>query len=83
MKTPKQTNIQLKGRSRAFTGEPDESDRNREICQGNQEIGDGVEPDKAGIPEIAEAVRLKITRTEKLPQEIQESPAATLVAQAP
>jgi len=33
-----------------------------------------VQPDQPGVPEIAEAVWLEVTRAEKLPQEIQGSP---------
>jgi hypothetical protein len=50
-----------------FPNEPDERDRNRKIGERNQEIRCGVEPDEAGIPEVAEAVWPEVTRAKKLP----------------
>jgi hypothetical protein len=42
-----------------------------------------VQPDQPGVPEIAEAVWLEVTRAEKLPQEVQGSPATTPVTKVP
>lgn len=72
-----------KGKIPPFANEPDERDRNRKICQRNQQIRGRVQPDQPGVPEIAEAVWLEVTRAEKLPQEIQGSPATTPVTKAP
>ena len=70
------------GKIAPFADEPDERDGNREIRQRNQQVRNCVQPDQPGVPEIAEAVWLEVTRPEKLPQEIQGSPATTPVTKA-
>jgi hypothetical protein len=66
-----------------FANEPDERDWNRKIRQRNQQVRSRVQPYQSGVPEIAKAVWLEVTRAEKLPQEIQGSPATTPVTKAP
>jgi hypothetical protein len=66
-----------------FADEPEERERNCEIRQRDQQIRSGVQTDQPGVPEIAEAVWLEVTRAEKLPQEVQGSPATTPVTKAP
>ena len=83
MNTPKQTKIQLKGRSRRLRMNQTSVTGIVKICQRNQQVRDRVQPDQPGVPEIAEAVWLEVTRAEKLPQEIQGSPATTPVTKAP
>jgi hypothetical protein len=71
------------GKIAPFANEPDKRDRNRKICERNQQIRSGVQPDQPGVPEIAEAVWLEVTRAEKLPQEIQGFPRNDTCDKAP
>lgn len=71
------------GKIAPFANEPDEREGYRKICQRNYQIRNCVQPDQPGVPEIAKAVWLEVTRAEKLPQEVHSSPATTPVTKAP
>src|SRR5258706_6904703 len=48
----------------ALAHEVDQRDRNEVIRHGDDDVGDGMEPDDLGVPEKADAVRHEIRRKE-------------------
>jgi hypothetical protein len=58
----------IEGETASLANEIDENDRNAVIRQGDEGVGNDVQPHHARIPQVAEAVRHEIRRKELLKQ---------------
>jgi hypothetical protein len=58
----------------ALTNKPQQRKGDREVGDGNQRVGDDVQPHQSRIPEIAVAMGHEIAGAEELPKKIHDPP---------